>query len=133
MTQVKKILVRFSPSTSAKITERKILEFDPFKIKPREAFNVKVSSWDGFKNQFFAVLNSGGNYVFVEQLKSEPQSMKRKSQNSSERESPRLSMSNMCLMRASSIKPTYRMLAFMYLFLRIYRYILLVVLRMLDL
>jgi hypothetical protein len=52
-----------------KTEERKILEFDPNKIKKGQLIIVKVSKFMGFSNAVFAVLNVDGKNVVIKQLK----------------------------------------------------------------
>jgi len=52
-----------------KIEDRKILEFDPYKIKPGEGIVVKIPKWGGLTNVCFAILNIGGKKFLVRQLK----------------------------------------------------------------
>ena len=53
------------------IKERKILEFDPRKIKAGEATIVKVDKWAGLSNTCFAVLNVDGKNLIIKPLKEE--------------------------------------------------------------
>lgn len=52
-----------------KIEDRKILEFDPYKIKPGEGIVFKIPKWGGLTNVCFAILNNGGKKLVVRQLK----------------------------------------------------------------
>jgi hypothetical protein len=54
-----------------KTEERKILEFDPNRIKANEVVVVNVSKWGGLLNQSFAVLNCNGKEIVIRQLKKE--------------------------------------------------------------
>lgn len=54
-----------------KTQERRILEFDPNRIKAGEAIVVKVAKFGGLTNVSFAVLNIDGKDILVKQLKEE--------------------------------------------------------------
>lgn len=54
--------------TKIKKEERRILEFDPTRIKAGEAVIVKVSKWGGLSNQSFVVLNIKGKELLIRQL-----------------------------------------------------------------
>jgi len=53
----------------AKTEERKILEFDPNRVKAGEAIIVKVGRLGGLTNTCFAVLNVDGRDLVIKQIK----------------------------------------------------------------
>jgi len=54
-----------------KTQERKILEFDPNRVKAGECVIVKVGKFGGLTNTCFAVLNKDGEEIIVKHLKEE--------------------------------------------------------------